>query len=110
MKDLYRRDVKLVRRVTLEEAKRVLAEAHLTIVRFPGTGTSPGFAAYEWVDDEGDIVGKAEVFPKRAGEPDVQVLSSWFRGPEAAGLLACYREKILRDWGKRGEDAPTDAA
>lgn len=88
MRNSRAHDLKMARRVPLEEAKAVLASCDCRAMYFGTTGTH----TYRWVDDAGDQVADGTWY--KSAQCRVSVFASEFRDRQATVLLDCHRSFV----------------
>jgi hypothetical protein len=80
---------KLVRKVSFEEAQKILSGCVLIMEQ----DMSGSLCKLIWYDDDGDAVARADAQDGTVGE--VCVLDSNFRDEHAAALIECYRKRSI---------------
>lgn len=86
-KNEWQRDKKLERRVTFEEAHKLLLACHLDVSRFGEASGRPYGEARHWFDDQGDHVAAYEYEDGQTDPPRLRVCGRVFLGRQARSLL-----------------------
>lgn len=112
LKNTWKHDQAMSRKVDLEEAREILSTCDLRVDHVPaevaerrGDVESRGF---HWFNDAGDHVASGSFYGER--DHYVQVLGSLFENEKADQLIGCYRTRKVCTPGDFDDETDTDDA
>ncbi len=105
LKNTWAHEQAMNRKVTLDEAKTILASSDLReFIIDEDAIVDAGYHGYHWFDDQGNCVAEGSSYPQ--GCRSVRILGSTFEDNEVDALIGCCRSREVKARGKDGRRSP----